>query len=64
MDFTIDEKGVNLDWNCAGCFGHLWSYDKFCKIVNSLVGVDLFKEFQILGIVYILKWELYKQYHA
>ena len=55
MDFPVDERKVNLDWDYAGCFGHPWSYEKFCKIVDSLVGVDLFKGVQILGIVYILE---------
>ena len=64
VDFAVDERGVNLDWDCAGCFGHPWSHEKFCKTVDSPVGVDLFKGFQILGIVYILEWELCKQHHA
>ena len=64
VDFAVDERGVNLDWDCAGCFGHPWSHEKFCKTVDSPVGVDLFKGFQILGIVYILEWELCEQHHA
>ena len=64
VDFAIDERGVNLDWDCTGCFGHPWSHEKFCKTVDSPVGVDLFKGFQILGIVYILEWELCEQHHA
>ena len=64
LDFAVDKREVKLDWDCPGCFGHPWSHGKFCKIVDSLVGVDLFKGFQILRIVYILEWKLYKQHYA
>ena len=60
VNFAINERRVNLDWDCAGCFGPPWSHKKFCKTVNLPIDMDPFKRFQILGIVYVFKWELCK----
>ena len=60
IDFIVDKSRVNLNCDCASYFGHLWSYKKFCKKVNLPMNVYLFKLFQILEIVYILEWKLYK----
>ena len=45
VDFAIDEKGINLDWDYAGYFNYAWSHKKFCKIVDLPVDVDLFRGF-------------------
>ena len=61
---VINQKGVNIDWNCKGCVRSAWNHTIFCKIVDSLASNDLFTGFQILGIVYILDWALCSIHHA
>ena len=61
---VIDQRGVNTDWNCEGCVGSAWNHAIFCKTVDSLAPNNLFKGFQILGIVYILDWALYPIHHT
>ena len=55
---VIDQRGVNTNWNCEGCVKSAWNHAIFCKTVDFLAPNNLFKGFQILGIVYILDWPL------
>lgn len=61
--FYVNKKRINVDKKCSNCQNHLWNQKKFCKIVDLLIPIDLFKKFQILKIVYILSWDLYKKHH-
>ena len=60
----MDERGVRKDWDCSACKARPWDHAEFCRTVDSRIRLDLFKGFQILGIVYILGWELCDVYHA
>ncbi len=60
----IDDRGVRKDWDYSACKARPWDNAKFCKTVDTRIRLDLFKGFQILGIVYILRWELCDIHHA
>ncbi len=51
----IDDRGVRKDWDYLTCKARPWDHAEFCKTVDSRIRLDLFKGFQILGIVYILR---------
>lgn len=63
-DHQKKTDGLNNHFQCEGCVGHPWNHAIFCKTVDSLVPIDLFKCFQILGIVYIFDWSLCPIHHA
>ena len=51
----MDDRGVKKSWDYLAYKAHPWDHAEFCRTIDSWMHLDLFKGFQILGIVYILK---------
>lgn len=51
IKFYINKRKINLDKDYVSCGSHLWNHKRFCKILNSLVAINLLKKFQILEII-------------
>ncbi len=60
----MDDRRVRKDKDCSAYKARPCDHPEFCKTLDSRIRLDLFTGFQILGIVYILQWQLCDVHHA